>query len=156
MNSDDLTYRKAMDRNKFGIYLYDYVCDIRHKEYEYALLMFKSVMEYAWKNPTAEDELIKEVFYSHVANPFRSLLDCFISKENDQDGDPGDVIANLTARIINYGDEKFCKNKDELKDFLLEIIPELTEGQAAAFIRDDLLSEEGLASKRTFWKEYGF
>lgn len=56
----------------------------------------------------------------------------------------------LLENAIAYAREHYSTTKDSMMFFLLDVIPEFTEAEAAAFVSSDLLTDNGKYYKSTF------
>lgn len=84
------------------------------------------------------------------------LIEYLISKHELRQSAPGagaPVIFSIMMleQVIEYGTEHKAGTKDALLYFLADIIPELTEQEAAAFIEDALLTDYSKEAKEQFW-----
>ena len=72
---------------------------------------------------------------------------------------PGAVLNNqaltIIENIIDYGCKHKRTTKDSLIYFIGDLLPDLELYEIAAFIDDDLLTDNGRALKNQFWNEYG-
>lgn len=84
------------------------------------------------------------------------LIEYLISKHDlrqsaKEAGAPVIFSIMMLERVIQYGTERKMRTKDALLYFLIDVIPELTEQEAAAFIDDAYLTDYGKAQKCEFW-----
>lgn len=153
MKRNELKYRQHIDKHSFIHYIEKRELEENNTAYLFAIKILKNVIDY---ESECNNELKASILYQaqDSDNLFNSLIYFLVDREEDGQGDAAGLAYKAFGAVLNYGDKNFATSKDDLKDFLLKIIPNLDESEAAAFICDDLLSDEGLANKTAFWNKY--
>ena len=152
-NRDELVYRQAMARIELMTYIFDY--KFNDKAYDYAIRMLNKIKDYEKDKRATNEDLISYIFSGRIGTHKTDIIDEFLKllldhlNGNEENSD--DVAIGIVDVLLRYGDKQYDSVKDELKDFLLMTLPDFSEEEASAFIRDDLLSERGLACKSAFW-----
>ncbi len=86
----------------------------------------------------------KENFTSYVLNKYKPV--------------PGMVLFSqgltIIENIIDYGCKHKRTTKDSLIYFIGDLLPDLELCEIAAFVEDELLTDNGRALKSQFWSEY--
>lgn len=153
MKREELKYRKGIARHK----LFTMVIEPReHKDedhvYNFILSLFQNVIEHEKKTNETTNNSLKTFLFEQ--SYFDKLVIYLIERDRDELFDPYELSIELVESSIKFGSEFYNNSKDELLDFLLFIIPNLSEDEASAFIQDDLLTEKSLAHKAAFWDRH--
>lgn len=75
--------------------------------------------------------------------------------QKDPAGPCIDYSRQLIENVIAYGRKHKTTSKDSMLYFLCDILPDIEAEEAAAFISDELLTDNGKALKSQFWGKYG-
>lgn len=65
---------------------------------------------------------------------------------------PNAVTVPMLSRVIEYGTKNRNQAKDQLLYYFLDVIPDIDEREAAAFLSADILTADGRSKKAEFWQ----
>jgi len=153
MKRNELRYNKGIDESRLILMVIEPREHIDEDHvFSFILSLFQNIIDHEKNVDETTNNSLKNYIFERSL--FDKLIQNLIEREQDKVFDPYQLSFDLVSSTVRFGTHYYNTTQDELKNYILNLIPHLNEDEAAAFIQDDLLTEESLANKAAFWDRH--